>query len=162
MNNFFKASALAVTLALTGCVSVGAGSLQNTNASGENAGRLVVFALDNLGGETVAISVNDQFIAPLQANKQFTQGLCSGNYQLEARSVNPVAQGKKVVRVIEQQYIQIEPQHTTYVELSRGGNGWVLQPVGQEEWQAKTGDVVMGAPDSKIVRRLTPALVKCN
>lgn len=162
MGNFIKVSTLAAALALSGCVTVDAGSLQNTEASGENAGRLVVFGLDNLGAETVAISVNDQFIAPLQANKQFTQGLCSGSYQLEARSVNAFAQGKKVARVVEQQYIQIEPQHTTYIEVSRGSRGWVLQTVGQEEWQAKTANVVMGATDSKIVRRLTPALVNCK
>lgn len=162
MSNFIKVSALAAALMLGACVTTGEDRLQNTQASGSNAGSLVVFGLDNLGGETVAISVNNQFIAPLQANKQFTQGLCSGSYQLEARSVSAAARGNKVVRVIEQQSIQIEPQQTTYVELVRGGNGWILQPVGAEEWQEKTIGITENSTDRNIVRRLTSKMLKCN
>lgn len=162
MGNFIKASALAAAFALTGCVATHSDDTHNIQASGSNAGSLVVFALESLGTETVAISVNDHFIAPLQANKQFTQGLCSGSHQLEARSVNPVLQGRKVVRMIETQTIQIEPKQTVYVELLRSGNNWLLQPVGEEEWQAKTGNIAENSTDSNIVRRLTPALIKCN
>lgn len=162
MKNILKASALAATFVLAGCVVGSSNNVQNTHATGDNAGNLVVFATDNLDNETVAIYVNNQFIAPLQSHKQFTQGLCSGGYQLKARSVNPTTRLRKVVREIEQQWIQIEPQTTTYVELSRSVNGWSLKSVEQEEWQAKTGGALTEATDSKIVRRLTPELVKCE
>lgn len=161
MSNFIKISALAATLVLSGCV-VDAGSANSAQAKGEKAGSLVVFSTDNLGGNTVAISVNDHFIAPLQAKKQFTQGLCSGNYQLSARSVKPFMQGNNVVRVIGTKQIQIAPKRTTYVELSNTGNGWKLETVSQETWKAKTGGLTSNSTDGKIVRRVTSNLVNCK
>lgn len=165
--SYFKKSCFILSLAvLAGCANNGVGghSVEPQQASGSEAGKLVVFALDNLAGETVGVSLNNQFIAPLQANKQFTQSICSGAYHVEARSVNPQSMGKRVVREKAQQFVQIAPQHTTYLEVLRAGNDWAVREVTPEEWQMKSVSLESGeaGKDSKIVRRLTSAMLNCK
>lgn len=165
--SYFKKSCFILSLAaLAGCANNGVGgrSVEPQQASGSAAGQLVVFALDNLAGETVGVSLNNQFIAPLQANKQFTQSICSGAYQVEARSVNQYVMDKKVVRDKTQQFVQISPQHTTYLEVLRSGNDWAVREVTPEEWQMKS--VALSAEESgrqtNIVRRLTTSMLNCK
>lgn len=163
MSKLIKISALVAALVLSGCaVESGNSRGAKAEAKGENAGNLVVFSAESLGRDTVAISVNNHFIAPLQANKQFKQGLCSGNYKLTARSIQPVMLDNNVVRVTETQQIQVKPKSTTYVELSRGKNGWALETVSQETWKAKTSSLAFTSTDSKIVRRVTADLINCK
>lgn len=165
--SYFKKLGMFLPLAvLAGCVNVGGKNSEMSipQASGSEAGKIVVFASDTLGAETLGITINEQFIAPLQANKQFTQSLCSGAYQIGARSVDAHSVGRKVKRVIGEQFVQVVPQHTTYLEVTRAGNGWALQEVSQEEWQMKASTLVAGesGQDSKIVRRITSSMVKCK
>lgn len=161
--SYCKKLGMALSLfTLVGCVNINSGSNLPKQAIGSDAGKLVVFASDNLGSETVGISLNNQFIAPLQANKQFSQSLCSGAYQMEARSVNTHSGARKVTRVINEQFIQVVPQQTTYVEVSRANSGWTLQEVTAEEWQMKAGTLGSSSQETKTVRRLTPSMVNCK
>lgn len=165
--SYIKKSCLVLSLTLlAGCVGsqTSSADIEQRQATGSNAGKVVVFALDNLGDETVGVSFNEHFMAPLQANKQFTQSICSGSYNVEARSVNAFTTGKKVERVKTAQFVQIAPQHTTYLEVSRSGNGWAVQEVSPEEWQMKSVTLQAGesGQNTKIVRRLTSQMLKCN
>lgn len=164
MSYIKKLSMLLPLTVLAGCVTVAGDSNLPKQATGSEAGKLVVFASENLGGETVGISLNNQFMAPLQANKQFTQSLCSGAYQMEAHSVNARTAGKNAKRVVGEQFVQVVPQQTTYVEVSRANNSWIFQEVSEEEWQQKSAMLIAGESDkgTKIVRRLTPAMVNCK
>lgn len=164
--SYLKKSCLILSLAvLAGCVTNNSvDNAEPRQATGSNAGKVVVFGLESLGGETVGISFNDHFIAPLQANQQFSQSICSGSYNVEARTVNPQSVGKKVVRAVSQEFVQIAPQHTTYLEVVRAGKGWTVKEVSTEEWQAKSGSLQSGeaGQETKIVRRLTTEMLKCN
>lgn len=165
--SYLKKSCFILSLAmLAGCATPTTEQTGSSlpQATGNQAGKVVVFGADSLGGETVGISFNEQFIAPIQAGKQFSQSVCSGAYHVEARSVEPQSRGKKVVRVSGEQFVQVAPQHTTYLEVSRAGQGWMLQEVTPEEWQMKSVAIAAGesGQETKIVRRMTAPMLQCH
>lgn len=166
--SYLKKSCLILSLALlAGCAAQNSGVSSSTpipQAKGSEVGKVVVFGSESLGGETVGISFNHQFMAPVQAGKQFTQSVCSGAYHVEARSVNSQSRGKKVVRYLGEQFVQIAPQHTTYLEVIRAGEGWALQEITPEEWKMKSVGLLEGdsGQNAKIVRRATQQMLNCK
>lgn len=149
---------LGAVFALSACVS--SNTVNKTRpATGEKAGQIAVYTSDALD-ETVAVSVNEHFLAAMQANQQFEQGICEGNYELVARSVvSTPTTDNRAIRIVGRLPIRVnQAEEQTYL-LTKNGYGWEFQPVTKAEI---SGYGKYSEASKNLVRRLPDALVRCE
>lgn len=138
MGIFSKSTLAIMSMCLLGATSF-AQDIQGTTTESRKAGQLVVFALDNIQSDSVAVELDEQFIVALQAQKQFSTKLCEGKYKVEASYILPhTGPNNNVIRIKSERSIHVEPEQTTYVEVVSTGHGFQLRQVTQQDWEVKT------------------------
>lgn len=128
-----------VLLATSLCLLATSSFAHSTTETKRQTGQLVIFALDNIQSDSVAVELDGQFIAALQAQKQFSHAVCEGKYKIEASYVLPhTGPNNNVIRIKSERTIHVEPNQTSYVEVVSTGRGFQLRQVSQQDWEVKT------------------------
>lgn len=73
-------------LSLTACTSLNNKADKGRLVEGKNVSEITIFSPEQIKG-IASISINDNFVATLPSQHQFSQKLCAGNYILDVRSV---------------------------------------------------------------------------
>lgn len=136
---------------------------------GDNAGQVVFFTNDaSLSNKGVAsIMINNKFLAAMQYGKQHIQGLCAGDYVVEAKAIAPkVNKQNQIQHHRATNIIKVEAGKTKYVLLERKAKTpfLSLKEVDKAMWekQGKLVETNERSNNTKFVHRLSSTVMNCE
>ncbi|MBN6709730.1 hypothetical protein JFL47_00515 [Haemophilus haemoglobinophilus] len=164
-----------VKLAITLLAMLGAActpKVKDTNHNfqspkGDNAGQVIFFTNDASfsNREVVSIVVNNKYLAAMNYKSQHTQGLCAGNYVIEAQAIAPqLNKHKEIQHQKVRHMLNVEAGKVKYVLLERKTKSpfLSLKEVDKAVWEkgGKLGEA--NNRNIKFVHRLEEAAMNCK
>lgn len=136
---------------------------------GDNAGQVVFFMDDASSSlrDVTSIMLNKKYLAAMKHKTQHVQGLCAGDYVIEAKAITPQVNKQKEIQHHKVSHVlKVEAGKVKYVLLERKAKAPFLsfKEVDKAMWE-KRGKLVETndrSQDTKFVHRLNSTMMNCE
>lgn len=134
---------------------------------GENSGQVIFFTNDASisNRDVTSIVINNKYLAAIKHNTQHSQGLCAGNYVIEARAIAPVVNKHNEIQHYKTtKTIKVEAGSIKYILVERNAKApfLSLKDVDKSVWEKQGQLLKVNDRTIKFVHRLDETAMNCQ